>query len=80
MGKITRFLKRLSIGERETLEEILRKIEQGDLIGLDVKKLKGGGGLFRVREGSIRIIFLKEDKTTRLISIDRRSNGTYKNL
>ena len=80
MDKITKFLKRLSKDERETLGVILRKIKKGNLSDLDVRKLKGGGGLFRVRKGSIRIIFQKEEKITKIISIDRRGEDTYRNL
>ena len=80
MDKITKFLKRLSKDERETLGVILRKIKKGNLSDLDVRKLKGGGGLFRVRKGSIRIIFQKEEKITKIISVDRRGEDTYRNL
>ena len=80
MGKLERFLKRLDRDERETLEKVLHQIERGDFANLDVKKLKGGSGLFRVRKGSIRIVFLKDAEVTRLVSVERRSKDTYKNL
>jgi len=80
MDKITKFLKRLNRDERETLERILQQVRKNSLSGLDVRKLKGDGGLFRVRSGSVRIIFQKKEGTTKIISVDRRSEDTYKNL
>ena len=78
MDKIGKFLKRLSKEEQKFIEKVLIKLRAGSLQGLDVKKLKGERGLFRVRIGSIRIIFKKEGDITVVIAIERRSDGTYK--
>ena len=78
MDKIGKFLKRLSKEEQKFIEKVLIKLRAGSLQGLDVKKLKGERGFFRVRIGSIRIIFKKEGDITVVIAIERRSDGTYK--
>ena len=77
MDKITKFLKKLSFKERDGIEHILDKIERRDIIDLDVKKLRGKENIFRVRKGSIRIIFLMKNHTTNIITIERRSDATY---
>lgn len=77
MDKIQKFLKRLDARERIVVERITKQIHAGHLSGLDVKKLKGHNGLFRVRQGNIRIIFNKQENVTRITSIERRSENTY---
>ncbi len=78
MDKIYKFLQKLSSDERKILEDIIKQVKKGDLGGLDVKKLKGESNLFRIRRGDIRIIFLKNKNMVMLISVDRRSDNTYK--
>ena len=78
MDKVVKFLKRLSTDERVLVENVLVQIKKGDLSGLDVRKLKGVGNLFRVRQGSIRIILKKEKATYTIIFIERRGKDTYK--
>jgi mRNA-degrading endonuclease RelE of RelBE toxin-antitoxin system len=53
------------------IDELMRKIRRGDLVGLDVKKLVGEQELYRVRKGKIRIVFEVEKK---IIDIDFRGN------
>lgn len=77
MDKITKFLKRLSEKEQKSVEQTLAKIHASNLQGLDVKKLKGGTGLFRVRIGSIRIILIKEKELITIITIEQRGDNTY---
>jgi len=78
MDKVTKFIKRLTSKERLAAEEIIEKVRKGYLRELDVKKLKGQSGLFRVRHGAIRVIFQKTDDSVVIISIDRRCKDTYK--
>ena len=77
MDKITKFLKRLSEKEQKSVEQTLAKIHDSKLQGLDVKKLKVGTGLFRVRIGSIRIILIKEKELITIITIEQRGDNTY---
>ena len=78
MDKATKFLRRLSPKERLIVEEIIKKVDKGDTSELDIKKLKGQSGLFRVRHGAVRVIFQKTENTVVVISVDRRHEDTYK--
>lgn len=81
MDKIAKALKKLIDKEREAVELILLKVKNNSLAGLDVKKLKGREDIFRVRKGKVRVIFQENnDDTIRVISVERRSDKTYKNI
>ena len=77
MDKTEKFLRRLSPKERLVVMEIVEKVEKGETNELDMKKLKGQSGLFRVRHGAIRVIFQKTEGATVVISVDRRREDTY---
>ncbi|MBI2049058.1 MAG: hypothetical protein HYT29_01300 [Parcubacteria group bacterium] len=68
----------MSQKERFIVEEIIEKVGKGNTSELDMKKLKGQSGLFRVRHGAIRVIFQKTEGALVVISIDRRREDTYK--
>ncbi|KKW17728.1 MAG: RelE/StbE replicon stabilization toxin [Parcubacteria group bacterium GW2011_GWB1_50_9] len=81
MKGIDKLLRKLSSKEREIIEVLVGKIIARDIKGLDCKKLRGLRNLFRVRKGNIRIIFeLKSDEEPMIISVERRSEDTYKSL
>lgn len=77
MNKIEKFLRKLDGSRRDSILELIYKIKLGDLDNLDIKKLKGKESLFRVRKGSIRIIFLKTESKYEIMSIDNRDENTY---
>ena len=66
MDKITKFLKKLDPKTRRLLLKILVDIKNTKLSGYDVKPLKGHPGIFRIRKGSIRIVF-RQTKSKNLI-------------
>jgi len=76
MDKISKALKKLSAQEKKEVKTILEKIKLGELNGFDIKKLKGKDNIFRIRKGSIRIIFLK-DKDISVLAIERKNDNTY---
>jgi mRNA-degrading endonuclease RelE of RelBE toxin-antitoxin system len=78
MDKIIKFLRKLPKKELRKVREVIDKLEKGDLAGLDIQKLSSHKNIFRVRTGDIRIIFFKERETFDLISIERRTEQTYK--
>jgi len=80
MEKIKKFLLKLSPGERQKVEEILQHIAGGNLEQLNVKKLKGYKDVFRVRFGSIRIIFAIRSMKRKIIDVSRRNDSTYRDL
>ncbi len=56
----------------------IEKILAGDILTLDIKKLKGQEYFYRARTGDLRIIFTKKGNEIRLVSIDRRDDNTYR--
>jgi mRNA-degrading endonuclease RelE of RelBE toxin-antitoxin system len=78
MDKNQKFLKRLSPREFELVETTLYKLLNHDTNNLDIKKLVGYRDVFRVRVGSIRIIFLDANSGLEILEISRRSEKTYK--
>lgn len=78
MNKIHKVLRSLSSKERSSIENILQKIVRGNFTGLDIKKLKDRPDIFRVRKGSLRIIFRQvAGKGFVILTIERRSDNTY---
>ena len=60
------------------MEDIIKNILSNTLHNLDIKKLRGEQGLFRVRKGNIRVVFFKERDVTRIIFLGRRNENMYK--
>lgn len=78
MDKITKALKKLSKEERKCVIEIIEVLVSGSISALDIKKLKGYSDVYRVRKGSIRIVFQKDNtQDIRVITVDRRSEDAY---
>jgi len=78
MDKIEKALKKLSVKERETIRGILLQLDQGNLAGLEISKLKGRRDIFRVRKGKMRIIFRQSNSEIFVLGTERRSERTYK--
>ncbi|MFH0814519.1 MAG: hypothetical protein V1902_00275 [Candidatus Falkowbacteria bacterium] len=77
MDKIAKALKKLSPKERLELKKILEKLNRSDFLNLDILKLKGKNDVYRVRKGTIRVIFNKTEETIKILTIERRSDTTY---
>jgi mRNA-degrading endonuclease RelE of RelBE toxin-antitoxin system len=80
MNKVDKFLNKLSNKERITVLECLKLIKAKNFEGLNFKKLSGFDILYRVRKGSIRIVFSWEWQNVNIIKIDRKNDNTYKDL
>jgi len=78
MDKIEKALVKLTEKERELIRSILQKLSQKKLTGLDVKRLKGYDDIFRIRKGDIRIIYQVRKEKIFILSVERRSESTYK--
>ncbi len=79
MDKVEKGLKRLNKKERNLVRVILTKIKEKDFKGLDIKRLKKKNNIFRARKGNIRIIYqINRDKIIKVLSIEKRSEATYK--
>jgi mRNA-degrading endonuclease RelE of RelBE toxin-antitoxin system len=79
MVKIAKLLKKLSEKEREHVSSILSALLSGKTSDLDVKKLQGVEDIYRVRVGSLRIIFRKSKGDIRVLEISCRDSNTYNN-
>lgn len=77
MHKIDKFLIKLPLRERLAVEEHLKLIKSGDFSNLNLKKLKGKENTFRVRVGSVRIIFTLINHQIEITSVDWRNKNTY---
>ena len=78
MDRISKFLNKLSQKERDFVDIILSKILARKFETFDIKKLKGKNDEFRIRKGSIRIIFTMSNDSLKILSIERKSVNTYK--
>ena len=78
MDRIEKALTKLTAKERKKIRSILAKVKTGEMGELDVKKLKGRQDIFRVRKGSLRIIYrILESGDIVILEIARRSDTTY---
>jgi mRNA-degrading endonuclease RelE of RelBE toxin-antitoxin system len=80
VDKIEKALKKLTEKERKIVKNIFINIQREKTKDLDLKKLKGRNDIFRVRKGKIRIVFRKNKESILILSIERRSDKTYKGL
>ena len=78
MDKILKFLRRRDNKERLLLITTITLIVNKKTKKLDVKKLKGIRGIFRVRIGDFRILYKKSKPKNIIIKIDKRDDQTYK--
>jgi len=78
MDAIKKALAAFDDKERARIKEILGKLTSDKTTGLHIKKLKGRNDIFRVRKGDIRIVYHKKDRGIFILSIERRSEKTYK--
>jgi mRNA-degrading endonuclease RelE of RelBE toxin-antitoxin system len=78
MDRIEKAIAKLTEKERVSVKSILQKLSQGELVGLDVKKLKGRGDIFRIRKSTLRIIYRIEKEEIFILAVERRNERTYK--
>jgi len=78
MDQIFKFLKKLDVKQQKVIKEVVDRLYSKDFVGLDIKKLKGRNNHFRVRKGSIRIIYsYSSSELIHIIQIDFRNDNTY---
>jgi len=72
--KATKFLEGMSPKDRERVKEGLRCLEGFPAVGLDLVKVSGEDGVYRVRFGKLRALFkvYKSEKTIVVVKIDHR--------
>lgn len=74
MDKIYKFLEKLSKKQRMLILSIFEDLKILNLANYDVKALKGKPGMFRLRQGSIRVIFAKMNGKGIVIAVGFRKD------
>jgi mRNA-degrading endonuclease RelE of RelBE toxin-antitoxin system len=80
MDKVGKFLKKLTAKELAVVELTLVSLQTNNLEKLDIKKLKGYVDIYRVRVGTLRIIYQKTPSTIIVLEISHRSETTYRDF
>jgi mRNA-degrading endonuclease RelE of RelBE toxin-antitoxin system len=77
--KIKKFLRKLSKKQLAFLLPFVSRVEANDLMGLDIKQLKGQKDMYRLRVGRYRIIFCRiSDKENEIVLVGLRDDQTYR--
>ena len=77
MDKIEKLLRKINQKDRQRLEMLVEQLVKGDLLGLQIKKVRGKN-CFRVRSGRFRIIFKIDQDSILIMDIKLRNEKTYK--
>lgn len=80
MDKITKALRKLQTKDQRLAELIIERLILRQFTGLNIIKLKGNKGLFRVRAGRLRIIFRLTPIAVIIEDVGLRNENTYKNI
>ena len=78
MDRVTKYLRLLTKTERARVAEAITCVLANDTAQLDVKKLTGYANAYRVRIGTVRIVYFKHESHNELVFVGRRSEKTYK--
>ncbi len=78
MDAIEKFMRRVVGKERAFINSAISRLIRREIVGMDIRKLKGNGDFFRVRSGDFRIIYTERNGKIIIIMVDRRSEDTYK--
>ncbi|MFH1402233.1 MAG: type II toxin-antitoxin system RelE/ParE family toxin [Patescibacteria group bacterium] len=77
MHKIDKFLSKLNRKNRDSIEFLIKKVLERKFDNLDNKKLKGFEDIFRVRKGTIRIVYQRNENKVIILVVDKRDDDTY---
>lgn len=78
MDRIDKAIKKLIPKERERIKNIAKALQSGRFDNLDIKKLKGMDDVYRVRKGSLRIIYQIRENQIFILKIGYRKETIYK--
>lgn len=76
---VKKFLEKVQSKERAVLVELITSIVRGETIR-GAKKLAGTKNTFRVRKGTCRIIYEVKENGNSIVSVERRSEKTYRDF
>jgi len=77
---IIKFLARSTATEKKILFGLIDRIVNRNIVGMNAKKLVGSKDLYRVQKGVFRIIYRQTKTAYVIISVDRRSEKTYRDF
>ncbi len=77
VDKITKAVQKLLDKDKKKIKALLQNIQNGELLNLDIKKLKGRNDVYRVRKGNIRILFHKTEQSIKILAVENRTDTTY---
>jgi mRNA-degrading endonuclease RelE of RelBE toxin-antitoxin system len=78
VDRVQKAIDKMTVKEKAAVKDVLSLLEKRQLENLDIKKLKGKDDIFRVRRGSIRIIYQDKGKDgIFVLTIERRNGNTY---
>jgi mRNA-degrading endonuclease RelE of RelBE toxin-antitoxin system len=80
MDNIRKAFAKLTPELRERFAILFRRIEQNDLVGLDVRRLAVKGEWYRIRVGQWRVTFIKIGEVNVIKHLNRRNESTYRDL
>lgn len=81
VDQIEKVLRKADLNERREIEHVIVRLTNGDLLGLQIKKIQGEKNIYRTRTRDFRIIFSMENgKMKELLFVKRRSESTYRDL
>jgi mRNA-degrading endonuclease RelE of RelBE toxin-antitoxin system len=80
MDKIQKALEKFSFKERKLVKEIIIGLRNSQFAGLNIQKLHGHKGIYRVRKGNLRIIYEQKGINISILAIERKSEKTYRNF
>ena len=77
MDQIDKALKKLSEKERIWVKEITKALQSGRFDNFNIKKLKIGNDIYRIRKGRVRIIYQIRENQVFILKVGRRKETTY---
>ena len=77
MDKIDKFLRKLNAQESHIVAKAIADILSRSFDGYDRKKLNGYRDIYRIRIGTIRIIYRELADDIEMLEVSRRSEKTY---
>jgi len=78
MDRVTKALRKLTKADRKRYEKIVRDIIANRLAEYDIVRLVGRDDVFRLRKGTMRVIFQRKSGGNVILGLERRSETTYK--
>jgi len=74
VDRVEKFFRKINPKLRRKIIEVIRRIKDSKLDGLDVRPLKGLKGAYRCRVGNVRILFIKGPSGSTIFEVGFRGD------